>query len=93
MANVLVQPNGVQRKGLSRPRKVAEASNWPHRAGVRRRTPVVLPAHILLALLAEGGGLACAVPTDDHGVPVPPLEADARVLAAGGITDQHAAFG
>ena len=49
--------------------------------------------HILLALLAEGGGLACAVPTDDHGVPVPPLEADARVLAAGGVTDQHAAFG
>ena len=43
-----------------------------YRAGVRRRTPVVLPAHILLALLAEGGGLACAVPTDDHGVPVPP---------------------
>lgn len=64
-----------------------------YRAGVRRRTPVVLPAHILLARLVEGGPLACAVPTDDHGVPSRPWRPTPRVLAGGGITDQDAVFG
>ena len=92
MANVLVQPNGVQRKGLSRPRRVAEASKWPTvpASGAVRRSSC---RHILLALLAEGGGLACAVPTDDHGVPSRPWRPTPRVLAGGGITDQDDVFG
>jgi Clp amino terminal domain, pathogenicity island component len=62
-----------------RAKRVLEAA---HRAGVRRRPPVVTPAHLLVALLTEGEGLACAV-LADLGTPLPGLEADARALTPG----------
>ena len=62
-----------------RAKRVLEAA---HRAGVSRRPPVVTPAHLLVALLAEGEGLACAV-LADLGTSLPALEADARALIPG----------